>query len=51
MSSKLLDDRDQIMRQIAVGKMKMKNLNEFKRQATKSILKHRAISELMTVTS
>lgn len=41
MSSEALDQRDEVMRQIAVSKMKMKNLKEFKRKKTIEILKQR----------
>ena len=45
MGDKTLNMRDEIMRVNAVKRMKIKNLNEFKRQAYEKILQERANSK------
>lgn len=45
MSNSLLNERDSIMTKSAVNIMKMKNLKEFKRQTTVSILQQRALDQ------
>lgn len=45
MSQDCLDARDEVMRVNAVKRMKLKNLNEFKRQAYEKILQDREKSK------
>ena len=46
MSDKLLDERDVLMKKVAVQQMKNKKLQEFKRKTLKKLLMERKSTEL-----